>query len=105
VASPADHVTNENVFKPADFIQLITTSNNVKREMSSFSINGNDNKKICVSSDEEEQTDKQDDQTDKKEDKTDKKADKTVEKEDKGTQTKDLFSKLYMSIIINCGKS
>jgi len=41
----------------------------------SFSINGNDNKKICVSSDEEDQTDK--------------KEDKTVEKEDTGTQTKD----------------
>jgi len=78
----ADYITNENVFEPADFIQLITTSSNVKREMSPFSINGNDNKKTCVSSDEEEQTDKQEDQTDKKED-------KTVEKEDTGNQTKD----------------
>ena len=67
MAAPADHVTNENVFESADFIQLINMSNKVKREMSSFSINGNDSKKTCLSSDEE---------------------DKTVKKEDKGTQTK-----------------
>jgi hypothetical protein len=77
------------VFEPADFIQLITTSSNVKREMSPFSINGNDNKKTCVSSDEEEQTDKQEEQTDKQEEQTDKQEDQTVEKEDTGNQTKD----------------
>jgi hypothetical protein len=42
-----------NVFEPADYIQLINTSNKVKREMSSFSINGNDSKKTCLSSDED----------------------------------------------------
>jgi hypothetical protein len=51
--APAEYVSNENVFEPADYIQLINTSNKVKREMSSFSINGNDSKKTCLSSDED----------------------------------------------------
>ncbi len=65
-STSAINKSNKQVLESADFIPLKTTSNSVKRKMSSFSINGNDNKKTCLSGDEEDKTVKEEDKGSKK---------------------------------------